>query len=320
MYRNNDKKQNITHVNYVFDDLGMGDAIAALPALKYVYDFHQHVIMHLWIPDFFIQIVERSLPVDKKRVIIRPLSLFHKKWNKEYLTRSFKIFNGIQLATHPVDVAFFNFLNRQIDNSHKNYLSFDVSDQDITKFNLPKDYAIITVCYTTDVRQMLPEYINQIAVFLNEKGITPVFLGQEASYNGIDHVIKGKVAEEIDFTKGINLVNRTTLLESKAIIEKAKCVVGLDNGLIHLAGTCNDVPIVVGYTTADPLTRMPYRSGVLGHNVYAVVPPNLDCRFCQTQMNLTLRHNFVNCFYGDKQCVYDLKANLYIEKLKEILK
>lgn len=320
MYRKNDKKQNITHVNYIFDDLGLGDAIAALPALQYVYNFHEHVIMHIFVPDFFMQIITRSLPIDKKRIIIRPLSQLHKKWDKKYLTRSFKIFNTIQLATHPVHTAFFNFINRQVNVKHMNYINFDVSDQDIVKFALPEKYIVIAPCFTTTVRQFLPEYINEIADFIKREGYEVVFLGKEESFNGINHIIQGQVDDKIDFSKGINLVNRTSLLESKAIIEKAKCIIGLDNGLIHLAG-CTNIPIIVGYTTVEPHLRMPYRNNVLGYNVHPVSPPiSLECRFCQSQMNLTLRHNFINCFYGDRQCVYDLKAEYYIEKLKEVLK
>lgn len=319
MYRKDDKKQNIRHMNFIFDDVGLGDCIAALPALKYIYDNFPHMIAHVWVPDYFYDIAIRSLPNDKKRMPIKPMSRATAKFNNQIPGRSFKLYNHIALATHPSDTAFMAFVNRQVDDSLKNYIQFDTSDQDIKKFNLPEKYVVITVNYTASVRQFLPEYVNKVVDFCKEKGYDVVFLGKEEAFNGFNHTIKGELDEKIDLSKGINLINKTSILETTEIIKHAACIVGLDNGLLHLAGTTN-VPIVAGYTTVEPSIRMPYRNSNLGHGCFPVAPPkSLDCRFCQSNWNLTLGHDFKECFYGDRKCVYELKPELYIEELKKIL-
>lgn len=318
MYRNNDIAQNVVHINFIFDDVGIGDSIAALPALKFIHDNHPHVIAHIWVPDYFLEICKRSLPASKN-FIIRPLSVSKHKYNPKYPGRSFKLFNYVALATHPTDTAFLNFVNKIVDNSQKNYLHFDTSDQNIKQFNLPEKYVVIPVAYTTEVRQFLPEHINKIVDFVKTKGYDIIFLGKKSTYNGLTNSIIGNVDEKIDFSKGINLLDKTSLLESREIIAHSAAIIGLDNGLIHLAGTTN-VPIIVGYTTVEPNVRMPYRNDIMGYNCYPVVPPeSLDCRFCQSQMNFTLEHDFRFCYYKDNKCTKILSSELYIEQINKIL-
>src|SRR5207245_757155 len=114
-------------------------------------------------------------------------------------------------------------------------------------------------------------------------------------------------------------INKTNLLESREIINKAKTIVGLDNGLLHIAGTTN-IPIIGGFTTVEPKYRMPYRNNVLGYNYYPVVPPeSLVCRFCQSNWTFTYEQDFKVCYYKDYLCIKQLSADLYIKELEKIL-
>lgn len=316
MYRST---QNITHTNFLFDDLGFGDAIAALPALLYIYKYHPHIIMHIWGPDFMVDLIKRSLPTDKNRVIVRSLAEGERKFKQHIRSRTFKIFHDLALATHPTTVGFLTFLTRDVSIEHKNYLAFDSSDQDVEKFSLPEKYVVVTTNYTTPVREWRPEHVNNVCKYIRAKGYTPVFMGKEATYNGFNYTIKGNFNDLVDLSNGISLLDRTTLLEGREVIRRASCIVGLDNGLIHLAAT-TETPIVVGYTTVEPEVRMPFRKNIMGWGCYPVVPPpSLSCRFCQSQWSLTYGHDFRNCFYGDNKCTYELNAPLYIEQLEKVL-
>src|ERR1017187_7313378 len=101
MYRLDDRSQPIRHCNFLFDDLGLGDAIAALPALLYVHQNFQHIVMHVWVPNYLLEFARRSLPNDKKRLIIRNFDDAHKKFDQRLTGRSYKLYNGSSLATHP---------------------------------------------------------------------------------------------------------------------------------------------------------------------------------------------------------------------------
>jgi len=92
-------------------------------------------------------------------------------------------------------------------------------------------------------------------------------------------------------------------------------IIGLDNGLIHLAGM-TDVPIVAGYTTVDPYYRVPYRHGVKGWNCY-VVEPTSECRYCQTEHFETYGINFLECGIMSKECMYSLTFDKWLAKIQE---
>jgi len=312
MYREKQKEEN---VNIVFDDGGIGDAIGRLPAVKYAHDMHPHVKFYLWIPDYFYGIALRSLP---KRINIKKFT-DGKHYNETYAGRHFAIPHHNNLACHITDNAFNMILNKSVENKYKNYLPVYTDDISIKRFGLPKNYIIVSTGFTAPVREFLPEHVNKVVQYIKFKNYTPVFLGKEEAHNGSGYTIKGNFREEINYDKGINLLNKTSLLETHAIIKNAKTIVGLDNGLLHLAGT-TDIPIVGGFTTVDPEHRMPYRHDQMGWNYYPVVPTqDLKCRFCQSNWNFTYDHDFKECYYKDYLCIKQLNADLYIKELEKIL-
>jgi ADP-heptose:LPS heptosyltransferase len=105
-----------------------------------------------------------------------------------------------------------------------------------------------------------------------------VLLGQRNLFVDGEQTIKSnpiKIFEDV-----IDLRDASPLLESLKIINYAKFIVGVDNGLFHLAGL-TQTPIVAGYTTVAPELRMPYRNNKLGWNVGPCVPQS-EWRFCQS--------------------------------------
>jgi ADP-heptose:LPS heptosyltransferase len=317
MYRDS---QYPTFINVLFDNGGIGDLIAWLPSLKFIYNVHHHVHIKVWLPDFFFDFAQNTLRGTEKRITIYKLSNQLHLINRNHQTYSFKMQNYSNLGAHMTEHAFEIIChNKPDEKSHLNYLSLDLTKTNITKFNLPKNYVILTTGFTAPVREFLPEHVNNISQYVIKKGYTPVFLGKHSTNTGIKHVIEGSFSNEIDLSVGIDLIDKTTLLECVKICGEANAIVGLDNGILHLAG-CTDVPIVGGFTTVNPNHRMPYRHGIMGWNYYSVVPPeSLKCRFCQSNWQFTNNHDFKLCFYQDYKCLKELSAELYIEQLQKIL-
>lgn len=315
MYR---KQQDIIHINILFDEGGVGDAIARLPAIQYILDNHPHVILHLWLGDYFVDFAKRALKFHKN-IIVKGFSEKHKY--KEFLGRAFGIHKYLNLASHMTSHAFHVLCNYEPRNEEMNYLPMDVSDIDISKFNLPDKYVVVCTGFTSDVREFLPKHVNEISGYLLQKGYIPVFLGKEETTTGKGKdAIKGYFKEEILYDKGINLINKTSLLETTKIIHNSKTIVGLDNGLIHIAAT-SDIPIVVGFTTVLSRHRLPYRKDLIGWNCYPVelTKEELACRGCQSLWHFTYEHRFDSCFYKDKMCTQLLTSDKYIKELEKIL-
>lgn len=140
---------------------------------------------------------------------------------------------------------------------------------------------------------------------------------------GAHHTIKGSFPD-INGVLGLDLIDKTTVLQAANIMSGALAVVGVDNGLLHLAG-CSKVPIVAGFTTVSPDIRLPYRDGVLGKDCYVVTPPaTLACRFCQQGTNFLYGHDYRNCLYKndsalDRLCTKSITADRFIHHLEIIL-
>lgn len=313
MYR--EIEPGLTHMNIICDSGGLGDAIGRLPAVKYIADQHKHIQQHLWIHKYMKDFSKNVLR--DTNVIVRGLD--EEKKFKPLLTRNFANHLYNNMASHITAQAFHVLVNKDVEPEHMNYLKPDLSKTEIIKFNLPKNFVVVTTGFTANAREWYPAYVNEVVHYIIEKGYDVIFLGQKITHTGVPHVIKGAFSNEIDFSVGMNLIDKTTLLEATKIISMAKTIVGLDNGLLHLAG-CTDIPIVGAFSSVEPKYRMPYRNNTLGHNYYLVIPPeDLRCRFCQSNWTFTYKHDFKECYYKDYACLTKLTPSLYIEQLEKIL-
>lgn len=309
---------NIIHIQIVYDDGGVGDCIARLPVINYIEKHYPNVIVHLWVPPYFKDFAKRCVT---SKVIIRDFTEV-KKYKKELPTYAFARNHIKNIAMHMTDHAFHvtNFQPRF--DSDKNYSKIDLTGVTLPiGIILPEKYAIICAGFTSPVREWLPEHINKVCDYLNLIGVTPVFLGKTVSSNGTGHVIAPVFREEIDFSKGINLIDQTTLVESAKIIQGSKLIVGLDNGLIHVAA-CLPTPIVVGYTTLFKEHRLPYRNGILGYGceVVELTDEELSCRACQSKFCTLYSFDFKGCYKGHMKCLNILDSLKYIEAIERILK
>lgn len=168
----------------------------------------------------------------------------------------------------------------------------------------PGRYAVITTGVTTPSRHVPGVYWNHIIEHVRERGLTPVFLGKSVVETGNSRNIHTEYDAAIRYDLGVNLLDKTSLLEAAAIMSRAACVIGHDNGLLHLAG-CTAAPIVFGYNLASPEHREPRRPVGKTYNV-TLTPQELACINCQSNTNFILGFNFRHCFYGDLACIHKL--------------
>ena len=222
------------------------------------------------------------------------------------------------LSWHITDHAFATLVGRSVPPEYMNYIKLDPID--VSSFNLPKKYVVMSTAYTSDTRRFKPEYIKEVSDYCISKGYEVVYLGKNATYADKNHTIVGKL--EADTSTGIDLIDKTNLFQAHAIMANAKCVIGLDNGLCPHLAAMSDVPIVVGFTTVDPLHRLPYRSGILGKDCYTVVPTKeeLGCVGCQSNMSFVdPSHSFMKCIYSDYKCVELMTPDKWIKELDKVL-
>lgn len=298
-------------------DGGLGDHIASLVAVNYILETYTWITPLIWVPDYLKDLSKNMLPESAQ---VYSFTDMRGRYDQSRPTKTTK-WDGhtSPMKIHCVDYAFLKLCDENPDISKKNYLKIMPDHANITAFDLPDDYVVLTTGFTASVREFPAEHINGIASYIKAIGLTPVFLGQTTTKTGANHVIKGTFSDEIDFSSGISLIDKTSLLESAKIMGQAKAVLGVDNGLLHLAG-CTDVPIIGGFTTVSPDLRMPIRNNKLGDGYLCVTPDeSLGCKFCQVRTNFLYGHNYVNCLYKDNLCTKQMTATKFIAQLEKIL-
>ncbi len=308
-------------LDFWFERGGLGDSIARLPALNYVLTQHPHVEhARVFLQDYFVPLAEVLMKHHGNRISFygyseaEQLLKIDEELGQQRPAMQTDSVHHTTLRTHITEHAFHTLADAvPIDPKWYRYPRINEPFIRPTESN----YVVITTGFTAPVREMLPGVINEVATWVRAQNLQVVFLGKQQNSFSKTGVTTANFREDlIDYTLGINLIDKTSLIEAAGIMGAATAVVGLDNGLLHLAG-CTDAPIVAAYTTVHPEHRVPRRES---GNVYVVTPPEtLGCRFCQTQMGFVYKYDFRSCLYNDYECVKQIQAKQYVEALKEII-
>jgi hypothetical protein len=305
---------------------GLGDAIARIPSYKWAIMNQRHCVFYIFVPDFFVEfcniIMKSELEgEDQATYQILPLSLWERrlKSNSTY-TVGFDPLQITSLSMHLVDHGFLNVNNRLPANDEER--SYPVWKSPSHEQRKRDEYVVVTTGFTSEVREWKVEEINKFIDLVKTKtSLNVVLLGAGSVHAGPGVTISGKFDEAIKAEACEDLRDQTTITQAADILARASAVVGVDNGLLHLA-SCTDVPVIWGFTSVDPKHRIPVRNSKPGYNAYTVLPSvGLDCRFCQSKYHF-FEHNFKKCLRQRMSneesipCLPDMKAESFFKILK----
>lgn len=302
-------------VNCLLADGGMGDILASLVAVEYITKNYPWINLLVWLPDYMIDYAKHVLSPGP---VIRGYSEAKKKYKDDRIGITTK-WDGrtSPMRIHPVDYAFLRLCDENPNIEHKNYLKIRPDEIDISQFELPNEYVVIPVTATEKVKTMPNSTINELSQYVRSKGYTPVYIGKSNNNTGHKNLKVESEVAGIDYSLGINLCDNTSLLETAAIIARSACIVCMDGGPVHLAGS-TETPIVAYYSFIDWRHNIPIRNNQIGWNCYPI-EPDVKCKFCQTRLNMLFSHDYRNCYYDDYQCVKEATADKFISKLEMIL-
>jgi ADP-heptose:LPS heptosyltransferase len=217
-----------------------------------------------------------------------------------------------RLLQHLVDNALYGFVHdpSTIPIEEKNYIKFIPKRENPFEY-LTKKFVVINCSYT-DYRRKFPDRIvNDMVDFFVKSNIPVVFSGvskhiynKNAIYNLYD----------IDYTKGINIIDKLSIENMLMLFSKAELFISADGGSVHLAGM-TEIPILSFCTIGNPFYVAPIRHNMIGWN-YMCVRPTVDCKDCCTReefWNDCRRKN------EDADCVKSLKTEdvmVYLEEFK----
>jgi hypothetical protein len=296
---------------YCLNTAAVGDLIASAPSIKYAIDnFHKR-------SEYFVGIHEHFKPLfpfvpEDKFLEVKA------DYDKTFAVRHLNMLGvgGMNCKLTPsrmklTEYASIGLLGRVLSDYQTQYIS--LPKVDLSHFGIDFSKAVILVTTFRDKqRSILGTELVKIAEYVQSKGLAPVYVGK----TGAISIWKNNLAKT-DFEYpgfGIDLMNKTSLVELASIMGQAKAVVGMDSGPIHLAFT-TDVPVVCGFTTISPDLRIPYR----GLARTEAVVPNIACNFCESSWSLNT-WNFNNCPRKMElaECVTKMTADKFITGLNKL--
>lgn len=300
-------------VNFLFSEGGLGDYICWTPALLYYKEHYPWVRGDVFVPEYFRELADLWLADSYWKIYDRLEITKHKRFqgNLLYGMRG----NPVNaLGEHLYDLGFYYMMNSKVPFGHTRRLpEIKGNERDITKFGLPNDYVVVTTGATQKTRELPASTINRVIAGIRARNLTPVFVGKKE----MTPTHKAEFQHDINWSAGIDLREKTSVLEVACVLANARAVLGLDNGLLHLA-SCSSVPVIFGFTNVDPALRVPYRAE--GRVTRYVLPSrSLECRFCTTYMRGIVGHRSGECRYNDLQCVKELTAEKFLTELDNVL-
>lgn len=146
--------------------------------------------------------------------------------------------------------------------------------------NLPERYVVLHTAKTWNSRTWVQEKWEELAKGLRDAGIAVVSVGQ--TNNSAPDVPKPVFKIDVD----LDLTDQLSLSQCWHVLDKARIVITMDSGILHLAGTTDTHIIQLG-SSIHPYYRAPYRNGSQQHK-YTYIKG--DCNlFCASSMSYTLK-------------------------------
>lgn len=281
--------------------------IARLPAMKFMRDEYTYLTFTVYWHDYFVPLAELLLP-SNERLKHEPLSTMPKQSDIPLI--DFDPNRLTSLALHLVDHASLTLMDRLMPMEARKYLQ---APKCITTPRFTGSRTVIITCgHTAKVREWPGDEINKTVVGLIRRGYTPIFLGDDKpKVLGNKQRSVAEFDSKIDRTNGIDLIGQTTLLEALALIQQSSCVMGVDNGLLHLA-SCTKTPVIWGFTSVEQNYRLP-PFGTIG----IVTPDKGSCYGCQSKC-FAVQHDFTKCMFGDYKCTTEMTSDKFLKQFDDL--
>jgi ADP-heptose:LPS heptosyltransferase len=314
-------------IYYLIHSNSFGDTLAATPTLRYLHQSHGEKI----------NIVTHNKQVFENNPYVEKLMSFAEfdNINKDNIIKyeSFTFAgradnNGIEKKFSHLDIrqvhAFdlgFQLVPNQMDyDFYPNELRINI--------DLPKDYVVLHV--TTNWPNRTWHYNNWklLVEWLRINNIFTVLIGsgyREELHSSYSDKPLDKICPKFDNLYGIDLTNTGTMSDMWWVLNGAKCLVTMDSGPLHLAGTTDTHIIQLG-SAIDPYLRAPYRNGTQDYKYeYVLGSCNIHCNSnLKYYVNVWGHINAVpplpNCMENKPKFECHPYPNQVIEKINNLIK
>ena len=325
MYRDNAVLETESVFNAVLNQGALGDVITSLPAIIVGRREHPGLVFKVWAPSWQEELVRHLLAPYGEFEVLHFEDFPMKQAQRAELDMGIVALNQIPFNTHTrnrvhmVDFAFSCLLDSRPETMLER--SYPTAAP-LGRQKIFGKYIVFPVGATSDNKLFRASVIAPIMAWANANNYSPVIVGTKTSYvkaegaNGPEPIVLRDEVSKLDRHSYVDWREKTTLLELRDLCGHAEAVVGVDGGVLHVAGT-TDTNIIYGLTTTLPKHRFIARNGDPSYKVRYVGPRNLECTGCQSNWRGS-RQDFRFCAYNDNLCTERLHADDFIEGLKQL--
>ena len=320
------KSKNMSNVYYLIHSSSFGDTLASTPTVRYLSKSHGQRI----------NIVTHKKDIFKNNPYVVDILSFD-EFDKLNLTNPIKYESFTYAGTkdkNGIEKKFSHFDVRQI---HAMDLGFQLPIEDLEydfypdplslDVGLPEKYVVLHV--TTNWPNRTWSYNNWAGLikWLKDNKIFTVLVGagyKEELHNSYSDKPLLKNCPMFDDYYGLDLTNKGSMSDMWWVINGSECLITMDSGPLHLAGT-TDVEIIQLGSAINPKFRAPYRHGSQDYK-YHYLGGTCDL-FCNSNLFYNVKEwgdiNSVppqpNCLENKPTFECHPQLNSVIIKLKNIL-
>ncbi len=158
--------------------------------------------------------------------------------------------------------------------------------ESLSKFNLPEKYIVIHPSQSWESRTWSKQNWQSLCNILSNFNIPVISVGRDAREESVYYSNNDKPIFKLDIKNGIDLTNKTTLDETWHIINNSVCVVTMDSGILHLAGTTDTHILQLG-SSIKPEYRAPWRKSSQQYKYSYILG---ECKIhCASDLKYSLR-------------------------------
>jgi ADP-heptose:LPS heptosyltransferase len=275
-------------IGVFIDTLALGDTIAAIPACKKIAKAYDNEEVHIITNHPYLFEGHPSFSH-----ISRPESTDLNHFRKVH--RMFMPLVGKSYQLHNGETIEWRYSNMDIRQFHAVSQGFALTEQEMEtdlyierKRELPvSSYVMIHPTFTWESRTWAQEKWQALVDKLNDDGIPVVAVGRSGKEQGFFNV--DKPVMDLNIRYGVNLLDDldNDVAELRWMMNhQATCVVTMDSGILHVAGT-TDVNLIQLGSSIDPKLRAPYRQGSQAYK-YQYVKGSCDL-FCSSNMKYNVK-------------------------------
>jgi len=290
-----DEKFDTREINVFMNGGGIGDLLCYIPALRAAATDFPANKFHVQIPVSLMNVYKHFFG-GSSNIYLTILGTPTERRDSKYFDAKGNLAQlHTTLGTNLIDYGFYTILDRAPKKWERGHAQFKFAPED-------RDGSVLlTPGYTAKSRMLPGTAWNAIADGLRARGCAPKWVGAETAL----------YPEGIDWNLAEDLRGTTPdLLDTARLIHKSGAVIGLDNGLIHVAAM-TPTPIVVGYSSQLPELRQPMHAGELRPRTEIVKTDG--CNGCEARIRFNETVDFRECYFGDYQCISNLNPQLFLD-------